>query len=315
MLLLAIVALPARAEWLFREEAIMGTRCAVELWADDRARGEAAIEQVFAELRRIDAAMSTYKPDSELSRLNAHAADAPYAVSQELYDLIATSLEYSRVTDGAFDVTYASVGYLYDYRNHVHPDDATIAAKLPGVNYRHVRLFPERRAIAFERPGMKIDLGGIAKGYAVDRGIEVLKKAGFDRAMVNAGGDTRIMGDRFGRPWIATIKLPDGIGGQPPRIPIQDAAVSTSGDYERYFDEGGVRYHHILDPKTGKSPHFLRSVTIIGPTALRTDALTKGVFVKGPVEGIRMIDRLDDVDAFVVTPDGKVLYSRGLEAK
>ena len=315
-LLVATVAVsavaPARAEWLLREVPIMGTRCAVELWSEDRMRGETAAEAVFAEFRRIDALMSTYKPESELSRLNQRAAAEPVRISRELYDLLATSVEYSKLTRGAFDVTYASVGYLYDYRKHIRPDDAAIAAALPGIDYRHLKLLPDER-VRFDRPGVRVDLGGIAKGYAVDRGIEVLRALGIERAMVNAGGDTRIIGDRFGRPWISGIRHPDDEKKVVLRIPITDAAMSTSGDYERFFDEGGVRYHHILDPRTGKSASKVRSVTVIGPTATRTDALTKSIFIMGAEEGIEFINGIEDVDAVAVTPDGRVLYSKGLE--
>jgi thiamine biosynthesis lipoprotein len=311
-LLAAAVAVPAHAEWLQREQAIMGTRCMVELWSDDRAKGDAAIEAVFAEFRRIDALMSTYKPESELSQVNADAARAPVRISRELYELLATSIEYSKLTRGAFDVTYASVGYLYDYRARVHPDEQAIAAALPGIDYRHIELLPESNSVRFRRPGVRIDLGGIAKGHAVDRGIEVLRQLGVERAMVNAGGDTRIIGDRLGRPWVVGIRHPDDENRIVLRVPLTDSALSTSGDYERFFEEDGIRYHHILDPRTGKSASKLRSVTIIAPTATRTDALTKSVFVLGAAEGIAFIDTLEDVDAIAVTPDGKVLYSKGL---
>src|SRR5262245_36538996 len=311
-LLATLAAAPVRAEWLQREQAIMGTRCVVELWSDDPARGLAAIEAVFAEFRRIDVAMSTYKPESEVSRVNATAAQAPMHISRELYDLLATSIEYSKLTGGAFDVTYASVGYLYDYRTHVHPDADAIAAALPGIDYRHIELIPETQSVHFRRPGVRIDLGGIGKGYAVDRGIAVLKGLGIDRAMVNAGGDTRIIGDRLGRPWIVGIRHPDDENRVVLRIPLTDTAMSTSGDYERFFEEDGVRYHHILDPRTGRSASKVRSVTIIAATATRTDALTKSVFVMGAEDGIRFIDSLGDVDAIAVTPDGKVVYSKGL---
>ena len=312
LLLLTLIAVPAQAEWLQGEQAIMGTRCVVELWSTDRARGQAAIDAVFTEFRRIDELMSTYKPESELSRVNRTAATAPVPVSRELYDLLATSIEYSELTGGAFDVTYASVGYLYDYRARVHPDAEAIAAALPGINYRHIELDPATHSVRFRQPGVRIDLGGIAKGHAVDRGIAVLQALGIDRAMVNAGGDTRIIGDRLGRPWVVGIRHPDDNDKVVLRIPLTDTAMSTSGDYERYFEEDGVRYHHILDPKTGRSADKLRSVTIIAATATRTDALTKSVFVMGAEDGIRFIDTLGDVDAIAVTPEGKVLYSKGL---
>jgi thiamine biosynthesis lipoprotein len=301
-----------QAEWLQREEAIMGTRCAVELWSEDPETGEAAMEAVFAEMRRIDALMSTYKPDSEISRVNAEAGSKPVVVSAELFSLLETSQQYSKLSSGAFDITYASVGYLYDYRAHQRPDDAALAAALPGVDYRHLKLDPAHRTVSFGKPGMRIDLGGIAKGHAVDRGIEVLKARGISRAMVNAGGDTRVIGDRFGKPWVIGIRHPDRKDEVVMRIPLEDAAFSTSGDYERYFDEDGVRYHHILDPKTGRSPHALRSVTIIASTATRTDGLTKTVFILGPEKGIEFINGLTDADAIVIAADGKVSYSKGL---
>jgi FAD:protein FMN transferase len=302
---------PARAEWIYREAPIMGTRCDVELWADDRSKGEAAIEQVFAEFRRFDAMMSTFKPDSEVSYVNAHAAEHPVKISAELYDITKIALEYSKLTHGTFDITYASVGYLYDYRKRIRPDEAAIEQHLPAIGYRHVHLNAKARTIFFDQRGVRIDFGGL-KGYEVDRGVAVLKAAGFTHAMVNAGGDTRFIGDRLGKPWIVGIRDPDDPHKVVAHIPIVDQAISTSGDYERFFDEGGVRYHHILDPKTGKSPHLVRSVTIIGATATRTDALTKSVFVMGAMKGIRFIDTLKDVDAIAVTPDRRLWYSKDL---
>jgi thiamine biosynthesis lipoprotein len=312
LLFATLGSVAVQAEWLQREAAIMGTRCAVELWSEDVAAGEAAIEAVFADMRRIDALMSTYRPDSEISRVNAAAAQHPVAVSEELFRLLETAVEYSRISDGAFDITYASVGYLYDYRARRHPDEAAIAAALPAVDYRRLKLDPDKRTVFFERPGMRIDLGGIAKGHAVDRGIQILRARGFTRAMVNAGGDTRVIGDRFGKPWVIGIRHPDRAGEVVLRIPLVDAAFSTSGDYERYFDEGGVRYHHILDPKTGRSPHAVRSVTVIASTATRTDGLTKTVFILGPEQGLAFINRLEDADAIIIAADGKVSYSKGL---
>lgn len=304
---------PAQAEWMERvEDGIMGTRIVVELWATDKAQGNAAIEAVLAEMRRVDEAMSTYKPTSELSIVNARAAQEAIKISPELFDLLATALDYSRITDGAFDVTYASVGYMYDFRKHVRPDEKQIAAALPGINYRHVELDPKNSTVHFARPGMRIDLGGIGKGHAVDRGIAILQARGIDHALVSAGGDSRIIGDRFGQPWVVGIRHPDRKDEVIARIPLEDAALSTSGDYERYFDENGVRYHHIIDPKTGHSASKVRSATIIGPTATRTDGLSKTAFVLGPEKAIEIYNRLDDIDAVLVTPEGKVLYTKGL---
>lgn len=313
--LVLFFALDARAEWVERVvDGIMGTRISVELWANDKASGEAAIDAVMADMRRVDELMSTYKSTSELSKVNARAALEPVKISDELFELLTTALQYSRDTDGAFDITYASVGYMYDFRQRKRPDEASIEKALPAISYRHVSLDSKTRTVRFSRSGVRVDLGGIAKGHAVDSGIQLLQKRGITRALVTAGGDSRIIGDRFGNPWVVGIRHPDRKNEVIAKIPLEDAALSTSGDYERYFDENGVRYHHIIDPHSGHSASKVRSATIIGPTATRTDGLSKTAFVLGPERALEIYNRLEDIDAILVTPDGRVLYSKGLEA-
>jgi thiamine biosynthesis lipoprotein len=312
--LLFAFAAAAHADWHAREEAIMGTRIAVEVWHDDPAEATKAIDAVIAEMHRIDALMSTYKPESQLSRVNRDAAAGPVRVDAELARLVARALQFSEMSGGAFDVTYASVGYMYDYRAGVHPTDAQIAAALPAINWRHVVVDQAASTIRFLRPGVRIDLGGIAKGHAVDSSIALLAARGIRQATVTAGGDSRILGDRRGRPWVVGIRHPDDRERIIARIPLEDAAISTSGDYERFFEEGGVRYHHIIDPKTGKSPHGVRSVTIIAPESTLAEGLTKSVFILGPERGLPIVESQADCDAVVVMADGRVIYSKGLAA-
>ncbi|MGC3982578.1 MAG: FAD:protein FMN transferase [Steroidobacteraceae bacterium] len=305
----------AHAEWVSRtDDGIMGTRMVVEVWTDTTAQGNQAIDAVLDEMRRLDESMSTYKPTSEVSKVNAEAAKHPVKISKELFDLLTKAVEFSRLTNGAFDITYASVGFMYDFRQHEKPTDQQIKSALPAVNYKHLSLDAKQQTIKFTQAGVRIDLGGIAKGYAVDRGIALLQARGISHALVTAGGDSRIIGDRFGKPWVVGIRHPDDANKVIARIPLQDTALSTSGDYERYFDEDGVRYHHIIDPKTGKSASKVRSATIIAPTATQTDGLSKTAFVLGPEAAMQIYNQLKDVDAILVAPDGKVLYSKGLEA-
>ncbi len=291
----------------------MGTRIAVELWANDPLLARRGIDAVMADMHRTDRLMSTYKPDSQLSQVNAHAFDRPVQVDADIIDVVEKSLEYSRLSDGIFDITYASVGYLYDYRAQLHPTDEQIAAGLQAIDYRRLQVDREAQTIRFLRPGMRIDLGGFAKGWAVDRGVEILRELGIEHAMVNAGGDTRLLGDRRGKPWIVGIRDPRRDGAVVTRIPLADEAISTSGDYERYFEQDGVRHHHILVPGTGKSPSDVRSVTVIGPNATRTDGLTKPIFILGVERGMEYVRRVGDVEAVIVDNQGRVYYSPGLE--
>jgi len=303
---------PTQGNWTCREEAIMGTSIRVELWHEEPAMGEAALDAVMEEMQRIDRAMSPFKPESELSRINREAAKAPVPISKEMFELVARSVEFSKLSEGAFDITFASVGWLFDYRNGIKPTAEKIAAALPGIDYRHIQLDRRQRTIQFARDGVRIDLGGIAKGYAVDNCVALLKARGVKEALVIAGGDSRVLGDKRGRPWMIGIRDPRRKDTMVAMIPLVDAAISTSGDYERYFEADGVRYHHILDPRTGISPIGVRSVTIVGPDATTTEGISKSVFIMGPERGIRFVESLLGIDAVIIDGDGNMHYSAGL---
>jgi thiamine biosynthesis lipoprotein len=167
--------------------------------------------------------------------------------------------------------------------------------------------------VQFLQSGVRIDLGGIAKGYAVDRGIAILQAAGIENALVSAGGDTRVIGRHWDHPWMIGIRNPRDHDGIVTRIPLENAAISTSGDYERYFEKDGIRYHHILNPATAKSPHEVHSSSIIGNRATDTDALSTSVFVMGVDKGLALIDSLPDTEAIIIDSRGRMHYSNGLE--
>ncbi len=314
--LLLIATLPlapiAQAEWLSDEQSVMGTVVRIELWTDSRKAGQAAITAVMEEMRRVDRLMSTYKEDSEVSLINRQAAIEPVTISAELLELLARSLRMSELTGGAFDITYASAGHLYDFRRKVKPSADALAAALSAINYRHVVLDRANSNVKFVRSGVRIDLGGIAKGHAVDRAIALLQARGIQHALVSAGGDSRIIGDRRGRPWMVGIRDPRQENKAVAVVPLSNAAISTSGDYERYFEADGVRYHHIINPGSGQPVSGIRSVTVVGADSTTMDALSTSVFVMGVKKGLALVESLPDVEAVVVDADGKMHYSSGL---
>jgi thiamine biosynthesis lipoprotein len=256
--------------------------------------------------------MSTYKPSSEISRVNAEAARAPVKISTELFDLIARSVEISRRSNGAFDISYESVGYLYDFRERQRPGNEQIEQALSSIDYRAIELDQTQSTVAFARDGMRINLGGIAKGYAVERAARWLLTQGIEHAVLNAGGDTRVLGDRRGQPWIVGIRHPRTESDVMTRMPLIDEAISTSGDYERFFDENGERYHHIINPGTGRPTDALMSVTVIGGDAVLTDALSTTVFVLGMDGGLELIEEYPGYEAIIVDREGLLRFSSGL---
>ena len=298
--------------WYRAEEAIMGTEVSVELQAAGRADAEAAIAAVMAEMHRIDATMSPHRADSELSRVNAGAAQGPVPVSPGMFGLLSRAVAFSKLSGGVFDITFASAGNLYDYRAGVAPDPTALADALPLIDWRHLQLDAATRSVRFARPGVRIDLGGFAKGHAVDNAVAILHKLGIANAMVAAGGDSHVMGSRGGRPWTVAVRDPRREGAVVAVLPLEDVSISTSGDYERFFERDGVRCHHLLDPRTGRSPAGVRSVTIIADDGLTTEAFSKTVFVLGVEEGLRFVEAHAGIDAVIVDAQGALHYSAGL---
>jgi len=290
----------------------MGTEIQVELWCEDADAGAAAIDAVMAEMHRIDHAMSPHRPDSELSVINRDAARGAVRLSAEMNRLIGRALAFSAWSDGAFDISYAGVGHLYDYRERIAPSDAERERACAAVGWQYLRHDAAERTLQFERPGMRIDLGGFAKGHAVDNAIALLRRRGIAHATVAAGGDSHVLGDRRGRPWTIAIRDPRRPGEVVAVLPLVDVAISTSGDYERFFEQGDVRHHHILDPRTGRSPAGVRSVTILADDGLTTEALSKTVFVLGCERGLARLATRPGVDAVVVDAEGKLYFTDGL---
>ena len=313
MVAIIVISIPVHAEWFGDARPMMGTEISVLLWHDDTEVGEQLVEQVFDEAERIDKLMSTYIEDSRISEINRLAAREPVIAGDELFLIIRRSLDISVLTLGAFDITYESVGQHYDFHNRQRPNDATVAAERQLIDFRFVELDPGMTTVRFREDGVRINLGGIAKGYVVERGVDILRLSGVQHAIVTAGGDSRLLGDRRGQPWMVGIRDPRKDGEVAISVPLEDEAISTSGDYERYFMEGDVRYHHIIQPSTGAPASGVHSATVFGPDAVITDALSTSVFVMGVDQGLRLIATLPDYESIVIDDAGRIYYSDGLQ--
>ena len=313
MATLLTVAMPAQAEWVRVSGTAMTTAIEMEFWTEDPAVASEAGDAVLALFDRIDRQMSRYREDSELSRVNREAANGPVEVSDSLFTVLQQALRISELSHGAFDISFGSIGYLYDFRARQQPSDEELAEGLAKVNYRSVVLDPSANTVRFRDEGVRLDLGGIAKGYAVDRGIDILRSFGIRYARLSAGGDLRLLGDKRGKPWIVGIRDPRSESRNAMVLPLTNVAVSTSGDYERFFfDDNNERVHHILSPATGKPAKGVQSVTILGDDSITTDGLSTAVFVLGAAKGLEMVNRLKGIDAVIIDEQRQVHYSDGL---
>ncbi len=299
-------------------DTAMGTAISVFLWTDDEVKAAAGAQAVFAEMKRLDAVMTTWTSDSEVSQINAAAGTKPVAVSAETFAVIARSQDIARRTRGVFDITVGAFKGLWKFDQDMDgslPDPAEVRKRLALVGYKHLRLDAKKRTVFLAKKGMSITLGGIAKGYAVDRCVALLYERGFTNFMIQAGGDMFVAGKKGAEPWIVGIRDPRGAAESLFALaPIEDRSFSTSGDYERGFVKDGVRYHHILDPRTGQPARASRSVTIRAKDAFTADAWSKVLFILGEKASRRLIERekLTDFEVVWVDEANAVHVTKGL---
>lgn len=290
VLLLLAAAAPhaSRAESLRLEKSVdaMGSTYTVAIYGEDRHRMERAVEAAFDEVQRLDALLSNYKPDSEWSRVNRNAAGGPVEVSAELFGLLEACRDYHRASDGAFDISVGPLMKLWGFYKGKGrlPHRAEVLAALRRVGWRHVELDPARRTVRFLRGGVELDPGGIGKGYAVDRMIEVLKQHGIKSALVTAGGSS-IYG--LGAPpteprgWRTEIRDPKRPNRTIEAVYLNNQSLSTSGNYEKFFRAEGRVWSHVMDPRTGYPAAGMLSVSVVAGRALDSEAWTKPIFING----------------------------------
>jgi thiamine biosynthesis lipoprotein len=288
VIVLFLLAVLAPAQEMLRVEETadaMGSTYTVVAYGSDRARLIGAVEQSFEEVRRIDHLLSNYRPDSELSQVNRFAAQRPVEVSQETFDLLAACQEYSRLSDGAFDISVGPLMKLWGfYRGSGRlPHRAEVLGVLERVGYRKILLDPARRTVRFAREGMELDPGGIGKGYAVDRIVSVLQAAGVGAALVSAGGSSiYALGAPPGeKGWKVKIRDPRNSAKTAEEVVLSNASLSTSGNYEKFFRAEGRIFSHIMDPRTGYPAPGMLAVSVIAPRTLDSEAWTKPFFING----------------------------------
>ncbi|WP_342564739.1 FAD:protein FMN transferase [Paenibacillus sp. FSL R7-0345] len=277
------------------------------------------MDDIQSMLERMDTQFSRTKEDGELYAVNQAAGKEAVAVSDETLDIVKQSIKYAEDMDGLYEPTIGPLVDLWaigEGGEHV-PDQADIDAAKSLINYKDIIIDENAKTIKLAREGMVLDMGGIGKGYAADRIADYLKEQGLDSAMINLGGSSIIaLGNKpNGSPWNIGLQDPDqSRGTQLGTIKITDEVIDASGVYERYFMQDGVRYHHILDPRTGyPSQNGLKSITIMSPNATDADALSTGVFLMGLEEGMKYLEALpENIEAFFITDDNKIYATSGI---
>jgi thiamine biosynthesis lipoprotein len=297
-----------------RAQMQMGTLVKITAVARSESVAQAAATAGFAEIRRLEEILSTWIPTSELSRVNASAGVLPVHVSPETLTVVHRAVQVAEMTDGGFNI---AIGPVVDAWNVTEgqriPTESELAVLRPLVDLQAVHVDMRAQTIYLEKTGMRIDVGGIGKGYAADQAVMAMKKAGASAGVVALSGDIKTFGQLpGGRKFPVGVQHPRKEGAVLAFIDLEDEAISTAGDYERFFERDGVRYHHILDPKTLQPARRCQSVTVVAPEGIWADGLDTGIFVMGAESGMRLVEALPDVEAVIVDHEGLVHVSSGL---
>lgn len=295
----------------------MGTLVTVTAVALDRKAGDRAVQAAFDEIKRLEQLLSTWRSDSELSRVNAEAGRRPVQVSQETLQLVIRSQDIAQLTQGGFNIALgpAIEAWSVTERQYI-PEKEELERLKPLVEWAHIQVDTERRTVYLPRKGMRIDVGGIGKGYAADRAVEEMKRAGAIGGVVALSGDIKTFGIPPGQKGFSVgIRHPRQENALMAMIDLKDEAISTAGDYERFFERDGVRYHHILNPHTLQPARACQSVTVIAKEGLVADGLDTGLFVLGPEAGMALAERLPDVEAIIIDDKGMMTVSSGLRGR
>lgn len=300
-----------------RAQIHMGTLVTITAVAPDASRAQASIEAGFHEIKRLEHLLSTWIQSSEVSQVNAAAGRQPVVVGPETLELVGRSLDMARLTDGGFNIAVGPAVEAWSITDRQRiPNQAELQSLKSLVDWSAIMLNRNDSSIFLPKPGMRIDVGGIGKGYAADRAVEVMRKAGALGGVVALSGDIKTFGDLPGmKGFPVGIRHPRQEGALVATIDLKNEAISTAGDYERYFERDGIRFHHILDPESLEPARKCQSVTVIALEGTVADGLDTGLFVLGPVRAMELVEQLPDVEAVIIDDQGRVIVSSGLRSR
>lgn len=298
--------------WWHQDAVAMGAGVTLDLWAEDQRHATHAASAIMRVLQRVDESMNASRPLSEVARINREAAHAAVQVSEPLFRLLQRALRLSVLTRGAFDITYTPASPSYDFRTGVSTQAMTLQEVLPGIGSSHIVLDELDHSVRFSHRATRIDISGLARAHAVDQAAVWLQRLGVQHAYLSAGGDSRVVGDRRGRPWSLGIRDPRAENELVAVLPLSDISVSTSYDHERSVMREGSRVRELIDPRTGQPARDAASVTVLAADGVTAEAVSKMLFSLGPTRGLEALKRLRGVEALIVSADGEVHATPGL---
>lgn len=296
----------------------MDTIVTITVVSGSQEKADRAIEAAFSEIADIAKLSDFFSPESEISMINRKSGISGVTVSPDLLEMLSSALYVSENTGGAFDITIGPVMSLYDFHRNIKPDDREIRRNLHFVNYRNLSVDRKKSAVFLKEKGMLVDAGGITKGYTADKAVEILKQQGIHAGLVAVAGDIKAFGLKpDGKPWTIGIRNPAPGNSEDDiiaTIGLTDMAISTSGDYERFFILDGKKYHHLIDPKTGYPASGCRSVSVIAKNGVFTDSFATGVFILGPEKGMKVLEKMG-FEGIIIDRKGKAHITPGIRGK
>lgn len=312
--ILLVSLIPINAQTIgIRDTVLMGSRFKITLVDKDSISVEKNINKAIDEIVRIEKLISDWKSDSQVSQINQNAGIKPVKVDREVIELTKRALYFSILTDGAFDISFAAMDKIWKFDGSIEeiPSQEIIQKAIEKIGYQHIIINEEESTIFLEQQGMKIGFGSTGKGYAADKAREIMQNLGIKAGIIDASGDMTTWGTQpNGKPWKIGITNPIHRYKYADILSLKNAAVTTSGDYEKYVMIDGIRYSHIINPKTGMPSSGLTSVTVIGPNAEMCNGFSTSIMVLGKEKGLALINQQSAYGALMITDQGKIVKSK-----